>query len=52
MHAFVTQDYYPRLLMEIIAFGALTLLAGHQEPHPTCKKLSDEVLASLKSRQV
>jgi len=28
-----------------IAFNALTLLAGHQEDHPSCKKLSDEVLA-------
>jgi len=26
------------------AFGALTLLVGHQEEHPTCKRLSDEVL--------
>jgi len=25
----------------------LTLLAGHQEEHPACKKLSDEVLAWL-----
>ena len=25
-------------------FSALTLLAGHQEEHPACKKLSDEVL--------
>jgi len=28
-----------------IAFSALTLLVGHQEGHPACKKLSDEVLA-------
>jgi len=27
------------------AFSALTLLVGHQEEHPACKKLSDEVLA-------
>jgi len=26
---------------------ALTLLVGHQEEHPACKKLSDEVLAWL-----
>jgi len=29
------------------AFGALTLLAGHQEEQLTCKKLSDKVLAWL-----
>jgi len=27
--------------------NALTLLFEHQEEHPACKKLSDEVLASL-----
>jgi len=26
-------------------FSALTLLVGHQEEHPACRKLSDEVLA-------
>jgi len=29
----------------IIAFSALTLLAGHQEEHLACKKLSGEVMA-------
>jgi len=29
------------------AFSALTLLAGRQEEHPACKKLSGEVLAWL-----
>ena len=29
------------------AFSALTLLAGRQEGHPACKKLSGGVLASL-----
>jgi len=29
------------------AFSALTLLVGHQEKHPACKKLSDEILALL-----
>jgi len=29
------------------ASSALTLLVGHQEEHPACKKLSDEVLAWL-----
>jgi len=27
------------------AFSALTLLVGHQEEHPACKKLSDKVMA-------
>ena len=31
----------------VFAFSALTLLAGHQEEHPACKKLSDEVLTWL-----
>jgi len=31
----------------VITFSALTLLVGHQEEHPACKKLSDEVLARL-----
>jgi len=29
------------------AFSALTLLVGRQEGHPTCKKLSGELLAWL-----
>jgi len=29
------------------AFNASTLLVGHQEEHPACKKLSDEVLVWL-----
>jgi len=28
-------------------FSSLTLLVGHQEENPACKKLSDEVLAWL-----
>jgi len=31
----------------VYAFVALTLLVGRQEEHPSCKKLSDEVLAWL-----
>jgi len=31
------------------AFSALTLLAGQQEGHPACKKLSGGVLAWLSS---
>jgi len=32
---------------KMLAFSAFTLLVGHQEEHPACKKLSDEVLALL-----
>jgi len=32
---------------EVFAFSALTLLAGRQEGHPACKKLSGGVLAWL-----
>jgi len=31
----------------LCAFSALTLLVGRQEGHPTCKKLSDGVMAWL-----
>jgi len=31
----------------MVAFSALTLLVSHQEEHPACKKLSDEVLTWL-----
>jgi len=34
-------------VLSVTAFGALTLLVGHQEKHLTCKMLSDEVLAWL-----
>jgi len=30
---------------QFIAFSSLTLLVGHEEEYPACKKLSDEVLA-------
>jgi len=30
-----------------ITFSALTLLVGHQEEYPACKKSNDEVLAWL-----
>jgi len=30
-----------------VAFSALTLLVGHQEGHPACKKLSGGMLAWL-----
>jgi len=35
------------VLLFRIAFSALTLLVGRQEGHPTCKKLSGEVLVWL-----
>ena len=35
----------------VYAFRALKLLAGHQEEHPACKKLSDEGLAWLSGLQ-
>jgi len=34
-------------MLVISAFSALTLLAGQQEGHPACKKLSGGVLAWL-----
>jgi len=36
--AFITLD---------LAFSAFTPLAGHQEEHPACKQLNNEVLAWL-----
>ena len=33
--------------VQFLAFSALTLLAGRQEEHSACKKLSAEVLAWL-----
>ena len=36
-----------QLLLEQVAFSALTLLVGRQEGHPACKKLSGGVLACL-----
>jgi len=35
------------LLLLFILIYALTLLVGHQEEHPACKNLSDEVLEWL-----
>jgi len=43
-HAHHFNGHFPG---ELIAFSALTLLVEHQEGHPPCKKLSDEVLAWL-----
>jgi len=35
------------MFLFMLAFSALTLFVWHQEEHPACKKLSDEVLAWL-----
>ena len=35
--------------VEPLTFSALALLVGHQEEHPACKKLSDEVLVCYRS---
>jgi len=37
------------LLTRVLTFSVLTLLVGWQEEHPTCKKLSGEVLAGYLS---
>jgi len=37
----------PNHCLPCFAFSALMLLAGRQEGHPACKKLSGEVLAWL-----
>jgi len=39
-------------LMLLIAFDALTLLAGRQEGHLACEKLSGGVLADLHTAQL
>ena len=38
---------FAHLSEDAIAFGALTLLVGHQEEYVACKKLSGEVIAQL-----
>ena len=38
---------FPLIAFNAVAVSALTLLVWHQEEHPSCKKLSDEVLARL-----
>jgi len=38
---------FPRKFQQFGAFSALTLLAGRQQGHPDCKKLSGGVLAWL-----
>jgi len=40
---------YTNLILNIfhIAFSALTMLVGHEEEYPACKKLSDELMARL-----
>ena len=36
--------------LALFALSASTLLAGRQEEHPACKKLSDKVLAGVKRK--
>ena len=43
----IKQNLFPGLYHCIFAFSALTLLAGRQEGHPACKKLSGGVLVWL-----
>jgi len=43
-HSFILL-YKSMLAFSALAFSTLTLLTGHQEGHPACKKLSGEVLA-------
>jgi len=43
----MTADFCCPLVGKTLAFSALTLLAGRQEGHPACKKLSGGVLAWL-----
>jgi len=38
------------VIINCSAFNALSLSVGHQEEHPACKKLSDELLAWLSVR--
>jgi len=40
-------EFHLNNMIDLHAFGALTLLVGRQEGHPACKKLSDKVLAWL-----
>jgi len=47
VHPIYALNIFKTLNFAKIAFHALTLLVGHQEQHPVCKKLSDEVLAWL-----
>jgi len=44
---FISCRHYVAALHIQVVFSALILLVGHQEEHPTCKRLSDEVLAWL-----
>jgi len=40
-------DFDWMFLQCIVTFCTLTLLVGHQEEHPACKKLSDGVVICL-----
>jgi len=41
------QKNYTLITAEFMPYSALTLLVGHQEEHPACKKVSDEMLVWL-----
>jgi len=38
------------LVRGLFVFGVLALLVGRQKEHPTCKKLSDEMLTGAKCK--
>jgi len=40
-------EFHLNNMIDLHAFGALTLLVGRQEGHPACKKLSGGVLVWL-----
>jgi len=44
---FSREIFYVTVVLCFMAFRALTLLVGRQEGHPTCKKLSGDLLAWL-----
>ena len=46
-HLIPSKKFYYAANLKHCAFSALTLLAGRQEGHPACKKLSPGVLAWL-----
>ena len=43
----IPEKNFSQILVKHHAFSALTLLAGQQEGHPDCKKLSGGLLAWL-----
>ena len=39
-------------MVNMLAFSALTLLVGHQEEHPACKKVSSGFLSGVRQQMV